>query len=67
MMSLIALPTVRPLPACSGIMRVVAMWGPPPFQKISGLLITGRIGLLYISFLVHIKIEIFFKVIFQFI
>lgn len=26
MMSLIALPTVRPLPACSGMMRVVAMW-----------------------------------------
>ncbi len=41
--------------------------GSASFPKISGLLITDRIGLLYISFLVHIKIEIFFKVIFQFI
>src|SRR5699024_3610921 len=32
-MSLIALPTVRPLPACSGMMRVVAMRGSASFQK----------------------------------
>ena len=36
-------------------------------QKISGLLITDRIGLLYIGFLVHIKVEIFLIVIFHFI
>ena len=47
--------------------RLADRAGPPPFQKISGLLITDRIGLLYISFLVHIKIEILLKVIFQFI
>src|SRR5699024_2102854 len=36
-------------------------------QKISGLLITDRIGLLYIGFLIHIKIKIFLIVIFHFI
>ena len=32
-MERIALPTVRPLPACSGMMRVVAMQIFPPLKK----------------------------------
>ena len=37
MMSLIAVPTVRPLPVCKDIMRVVAMCTPP--HKRDGLLV----------------------------
>ena len=40
-------------------MRVVAMWGPPPFQKISGLLITDRIGLLYISSVSYTHLDVY--------
>ena len=36
-------------------------------QKINGLLITDRISLCYIHFLVHIKIKIFLPIIFPFI